>query len=100
MPTQIKVFPAILVSVTGDALNNNNNKPQAQAVLEGGGDYFFHLKNENRHVYKTALQKAKGTPFLPTQKSRTPATDASTSCRKKSIHSSTKRPHLFQTASV
>ena len=30
-------------TVTGDALNNN--KPQAQAVLKGGGDYFFQLKN-------------------------------------------------------
>jgi hypothetical protein len=61
-------------TVTGDALNNN--KPQAQAVLDGGGDYFFQLKNENRHAYKAALQKTKGTPFLPTQKSLTPATDA------------------------
>ncbi len=66
-------------TVTGDALNNN--KPQAQAVLEGGGDYFFQLKNENRHAHKAALQKAKTTPFLPTHKSLTPATDASTSAR-------------------
>jgi len=48
-------------TVTGDALNNN--KPQAQAVLDGGGDYFFQLKNENRHAYKAAVQKAKATPF-------------------------------------
>ena len=61
-------------TVTGDALNNN--KPQAQAVLEAGGDYFFQLKNENRHAYKAALQKAEGTPLLPTQKSLIPATDA------------------------
>ena len=61
-------------TVTGDALNNN--KPQAQAVLEGGGDYFFQLKNENRHAYKAALQKANTPPFLPTRKSLTPATDA------------------------
>jgi hypothetical protein len=61
-------------TVTGDALNNN--KPQAQAVLDGDGDYFFQLKNQNRHAYKAALQKASGTPFLPTQKSLTPATDA------------------------
>lgn len=66
-------------TVTGDALNNN--KPQAQAVLDGGGDYFFQLKNENRHAYKAAVQKAKTTPFLPTQKSLRPATDASTSAR-------------------
>jgi hypothetical protein len=61
-------------TVTGDALNNN--KPQAQAVLDAGGDYFFQLKNEERHAYQAALQKAKTTPFLPTQKSLTPATDA------------------------
>ena len=61
-------------TVTGDALNNN--KPQAQAVLDGGGDYFFQLKNENRHAYQAALQKANTTPFLPTPKSLTPGTDA------------------------
>jgi len=66
-------------TVTGDALNNN--KPQAQAVLDGGGDYFFQLKNENRHAYKAASQKAKATPLLPTHKSLTPATDAATSAR-------------------
>jgi Druantia protein DruA/DDE_Tnp_1-associated len=66
-------------TLTGDALNNN--KPQAQAVLEGGGDYFFQLKNENRHAYKAAVQKAKATPFSPTQKSLTPAMDAATSAR-------------------
>jgi hypothetical protein len=61
-------------TITGDALNNN--KPQAQAVLDAGGDYFFQLKNENRHAYKAALQKASTTPFLPTQKSLIPGTDA------------------------
>lgn len=66
-------------TVTGDALNNN--KPQAQAVIEGGGDYFFQLKNENRHAYQAALQKAETTPLLPTQKSLTPPTDAWTSAR-------------------
>ena len=66
-------------TITGDALNNN--KPQAQAVLDAGGDYFFQLKNENRHAYKAAAQKASTPPFLPTQKSRTPTTDASTSAR-------------------
>lgn len=58
--------------VTGDALNNN--KPQARAVLEAGGDYFFQLKNENRHAYKNAVQKAKATPFSPSPKSPTPRT--------------------------
>jgi hypothetical protein len=47
-------------TVTGDALNNNN--PQARAVLDGGGDYFFQLKNENRPADKAAVQKAKATP--------------------------------------
>jgi hypothetical protein len=64
-------------TVTGDALNNN--QPQARAVLDAGGDYFFQLKNENRHAYKTALQKARATPLLPTPKNPTPATGASTS---------------------
>lgn len=64
-------------TITGDALNNN--KPQAQAVIEAGGDYFFQLKNENRNAYKAALEKSKATPLLPTQKSLTPAMDAATS---------------------
>lgn len=66
-------------TITGDALNNN--KPQAQAILDGGGHYFFQLKDENRHAYQSALQKAAGTPFLPTPKSPTPVTDASTGAR-------------------
>lgn len=66
-------------TITGDALNNN--KPQAQAVLEGGGDYFFQLKNENRHAYKAAVQKAKTTPLSPIPKSLTPLMDAATSAR-------------------
>jgi hypothetical protein len=64
-------------TVTGDALNNN--QPQAHAVLEAGGDYFFQLKNENRHAHKAAVQMANGTPLLPTPKNPTPATDAWTS---------------------
>jgi hypothetical protein len=64
-------------TVTGDALNNN--KPQARAVLKGGGDYFFQLKNENRHAHKTAVRKAKSPPLLPTSKSPTPTMDAATS---------------------
>ena len=64
-------------TVTGDALNNN--QPQAHAVLEARGDYFFQLKNENRHAHKAAVQKAKGTPLLRTPKNPTPATGAWTS---------------------
>lgn len=64
-------------TVTGDALNNN--EPQARAVLDAGGDYFFQLKNENRHAYKAALQKVPATPLLPTPKNPTSAMDASTS---------------------
>jgi hypothetical protein len=64
-------------TVTGDALNHN--KPQAQAVLDGGGDYFFQLKNEKRHAYQAALKKALTTPLLPTPKNPTPATGVWTS---------------------
>lgn len=64
-------------TVTGDALNNN--QPQARAVLAAGGDYFFQLKDENRHAYKAAVQKAQAAPLLPTPKSPTPRTDAWTS---------------------
>jgi len=66
--------------VTGDALNNN--KAQAQAILNSGGDYFLQLKNENRHAYQAAQRTAeKGTPFLPTPKSPTSHTDASSSAQ-------------------
>jgi hypothetical protein len=64
-------------TITGDALNNN--KPQAQAVLDAGGDYFFQLKNENRKAYKTAAQKAEGSPLLPIPKSLTPIMDVAIS---------------------
>lgn len=65
-------------TVTGDALNCN--KPQAHAILESGGDYFLQLKNENRHAYRQAQRTVeKATPFLPTPKSPTTRTDASTS---------------------
>ena len=64
-------------TVTGDALNNN--KPQAQAVLDAGGDFLFQLKNENRHAHKAAVQQSKTPPLLPTPKSRTQTTDAATS---------------------
>ena len=66
--------------ITGDALNNN--KAQAHAILKAGGDYFLQLKNENRHAYQSARRTAEeGTPFLPTPKSPTLHTDASTSAR-------------------
>lgn len=65
--------------VTGDALNCN--RPQAQAVLEAGGDYFFQLKDENRHAYQSAVKTAQGSPFLPSWKNRTPLTDASINAR-------------------
>ncbi len=61
-------------TVTGDALNNN--QPQARAVLAAGGDYFFQLKNENRHAYQAAQHKVGTTPLLPTPKNPTPVTDA------------------------
>jgi hypothetical protein len=64
-------------TVTGDALNNN--QPQARAVLDAGGDYFFQLKNEHRHAYQAAQQKVGTTPLLPTPRNPTPATDAWTS---------------------
>jgi hypothetical protein len=66
-------------TLTGDALNNNT--PQARAVLQAGGDYFFQLKNENRHAYKAASQKAKATPLSPTPKSLIPPTDAAISAK-------------------
>jgi len=66
-------------TVTGDALNNN--QPQARAVLDAGGDYFFQLKNENRHAYQAAQQKVGTTPLLPTPKNPTPVTGAWTSAR-------------------
>lgn len=66
-------------TVTGDALNCN--RPQAHAVTEAGGDYFFQLKDENRLAYKAATKKAKGSPLLPTRKNPMPPTDASTNER-------------------
>ena len=63
--------------ITGDALNN---KAQAQAILNAGGDYFLQLKNENRYAYQSAQRAAEeGTPFLPTPKRSTSHTDASIS---------------------
>jgi len=65
-------------TITGDALNNN--KPQAHAITKAGGNYFLQLKNENRHAFKAAKRTAEqATPFLPTHKSPTLNTVASTS---------------------
>lgn len=65
-------------TVTGDALNNN--RPQAHAIGESGGNYFLQLKNENRLAHQSAERTAaEATPLLPTRKNRTPPTDASTS---------------------
>ena len=66
--------------ITGDALNNN--KAQAQGILNSGGDYFLQLKNENRHAYQSAQSAAEEAPlFLPTPKSPTSHTDALISAR-------------------
>ena len=66
--------------ITGDALNNN--KAQAQAILDAGGDYFLQLKNENRYAFQSAQITAEaGTPFLPTPKCPTSNTDVSTSAQ-------------------
>ncbi len=66
--------------VTGDALNNN--KAQARAILNSGGDYFLQLKNENRYAHRAAQRTAaKGTPLLATPKSPTSHMDASTNAR-------------------
>ena len=43
-------------TITGDALNCN--EPQAQAILQSGGDYFLQLKNENRHAYQSTVRIA------------------------------------------
>ena len=64
-------------TVTGDALNNN--KAQAHAILQAGGDYFLQLKDENRHAHKAAAKLARTTPFLPIPKNPTPPTADSTS---------------------
>lgn len=64
-------------TITGDALNCN--KPQANAIIENGGDYFFQIKDENRHAYQAAQRTAEqATPFLPTRKLPTLPTGAST----------------------
>ena len=53
-------------TITGDALNNN--RAQANAIIESGGDYFLQLKNENRHAYQAALRSTRASsPFTYTQ---------------------------------
>jgi hypothetical protein len=59
--------------VTADALYCN--KPQTAAVLKAGGDYFFQLKNENRHAYKNSQKIAQSPPLFATQKNQTLAMD-------------------------
>jgi hypothetical protein len=67
-------------TITGDALNCN--KPQVNAIIENGGDYFLQIKNENRHAYQAAQRTAEqATPFLPTQKHPTLLTGALTNAR-------------------
>lgn len=62
--------------VTADALFCDQH--QARAVIEAGGDFVFQIKNENRQAYKAAEQTAvSGSPFLPTAKNPTQATDES-----------------------
>jgi len=60
--------------VTADALFCDQH--QARAVIEAGGDFIFQIKNQNRQAYKSAEQTAgSGSPFLPTPKNLTQATD-------------------------
>ena len=67
-------------TITGDALNNN--KAQADAILQAGADYFLQLKDENRHAYRSAQSVAEESiPFLPILKNPTSHTDASISAR-------------------
>jgi len=51
--------------VTADALHNSN--PDAEAILQAGGDYLIQLKQENRHSYRHAETIASTTPLLPAQ---------------------------------
>ena len=63
--------------VTGDALYCDQH--QARAVLAGGGDYLFQIKNENRQAWKAALAESERSPLLPPANLRTPTTGASIS---------------------
>lgn len=65
--------------VTGDALFCDQH--QARAIIEGGGDYIFQIKNENRQAYKAALAQAECSPLLSTPRPPTPTMGASTSAR-------------------
>jgi hypothetical protein len=62
------------VIITGDALHNS--KPDAQAILNSGGDYILQLKDERRHSYRQAVKKAQQTPLFLTKKSPTVRMDA------------------------
>jgi hypothetical protein len=66
--------------VTADALHNS--APDASAILKAGADYVLQIKQENRNSYKAAERIAQtATPFLPTPKSPTPNTGASTAAQ-------------------
>lgn len=62
--------------VTGDALYCDQH--QARAVLEGGGDYLFQMKNETRQAWKAAQAQAELSALLPSPNPLTPITEAST----------------------
>lgn len=47
--------------VTGDALFCDLH--QARAIIAGGGDYIFQIKNENRQAYKAAVAQAECSPL-------------------------------------
>ena len=64
-------------TVSGDALNCN--RAQAHAVIEAQGDYFFQLKDENRHAHRLAQSISEGTPLLPISSPSTQPTDDLTS---------------------
>jgi hypothetical protein len=67
-------------TITGDALNCNG--PQVDAILEKGGDYFFQIKDENRHAYQAAQRTAEeGTPLFFTPKNPISRMDALMSAR-------------------
>ena len=66
-------------TITADALHNS--KPDAQAILHSHGDYILQLKDERRHSYQQALNKAKDPPLLPVKKKSTASMVGSMSVR-------------------
>ena len=65
--------------VTADALHNS--RPDADAILQAGGDYLLQLKQEARHSFKAAEKAAATAPLFLSRKNPTPPTDASTPAR-------------------